>query len=181
MEETEKLILTPRDIMVRFGLICGGVGILTVVILYALDAKLLFGYYAYIGFGAAFAVAVFSSEYRKRNSGGYITYGDAVVTSLVSFSIGEVIYTLFMLLLYFVIDPHLIDKMKTVQLDKMDQLLATGVINKVQYTAAQTSIENINGNSILFYSLMGVIVIIIISLLIFLLSSIFIKNEKAPV
>lgn len=181
MEETEQTSLTPRDIMLRYGLICGAVAILFVAILYAIDSKLLFGYYAYIGFVATFTIAVLAAVARKKNNGGYISYGDSVVTSLAAFSIGEVIYTLFMLLMYFVIDPHLIDKMKSVQMERMDQMLANGTLNKVQYTAAQTSIENINSNSILFYSIMGVIIIIIISLLIFLLTSIFIKNEKSPV
>jgi len=178
MEEPETNRLTPRDIILRYGLICGALGILFVAILYMIDAGLMFGYYAYIGFIFTFGVAVIAAVKRRKHNDGIISYGDAVTTSLAVFSIGQTMYTLFMILLYFVIDPHLIDKMKSVQMDRMDRLMANGTLNKVQYTAAQSSIENMSGNTILFYSIMGLIVMIIISLLIFLLTSIFIKNES---
>ncbi len=178
MEESANPALTPRDIILRYGLICGALAILFVAILYLIDAGLIFGYYAYIGFLFTFGVSVIASVKRRKYNDDMISYGDAVTTSLAVFSIGQTMYTLFMLLLYFVIDPHLIEKMKSVQIDKMDGMLRNGTINKVQYTAAQSSIENMNSNTILFYSITGLIVIVIISLLIFLLTSIFIKNES---
>jgi len=178
MEELEKSDLTPRDIIFRYGLIAGGFAILFTFVLYMIDPALIFGYTPWIALAVLMGISVLASVKRKSVNGGQIAYGDAVVTSLATFSIGETISTLFMMLMYFVIDKSLLGKMKEIQMDKMDSMLRNGTINKVQYTAAQSSIENMNGNTILFYSITGVIVIIIIGLLIFLLTSIFIKNES---
>ena len=178
MEELEKSDLTPRDIILRYGLIAGGFAILFTFVLYMIDPAMLFGYTPWIALAVLMGISVLAAIKRRSINDGQIAYGDAVTTSLATFSIGEVISTCFMMLMYFVIDKSLLGKMKDIQIEKMDKLMANGTINKVQYTAAQSSIENMNGNTILFYSITGVIVIVIIGLLIFLLTSIFIKNES---
>src|SRR6185437_3307994 len=157
MEEPEKNGHRSRDIILRYGLISGGATILYAAVLYLIDPGLIFGYYGYIGVAIAFALAVAAAVARRKNNGGYISYGDSVVTSLATFSISSAIYTIYMLLMYFVIDPRLIDKMKSLQMDKLDEYAAKGSLSKVQLAAAQARIEGMDSNTILFYSIMGLI------------------------
>ena|ERR1039457_4203308 len=178
MEEPQQIHLNTKDIIIRYGLICGGFSILVIAILYLIDASMIFGYVAYIGIAGMFVVSVLAAIKKKSTNDGLISYGESVTTSIATFSIGQTIYTLFMLLLYFVIDPSLIARMKNVQLQRMDKYMASGALTKEQYNAAATSIENIGSKTILFYSVTGLIVVIILSLIVFLLTSIFIKKDS---
>jgi len=178
MEESKQIQLSTKDIILRYGLICGGFSILVVAILYLIDASLLFGYVGYTGVVGMLTIGVLAALKKKTVDGGLISYGDSVTTSLATYSFGQVVYTLFMLLLYFVIDPSLVGRMKSVQIERMDKYQASGAFTKEQYNAAVAGIENIGPQTILFYSIVGLIVVVIIALLIFLLTSIFVKKES---
>jgi len=178
IEETQQNNLTTGDIILRYGLVCGGFYILVIAILYMIDAALIFGAFAYIGLVGIFVISVLAAVKKKDSNGGLISYGESVTVSIASFSIGLTIYTLFMLLLYFVIDPSLIARMKSVQLAKMDQYMAKGSLTKEQYKAAADGIEKIDSKTILFYSIGGLLVFILLSMIVFLLTSIFIKKDS---
>jgi hypothetical protein len=170
--------LSTKDIILRYGLIGGGVSILVTTILYIIDFSLLFGGFVYIGVVSIIIIGILAALHKKRVNSGFITYGETVAVSIGSFSVSQALATVFGILLYLVIDPSLVVKMKNVQMDKMDKLLSSGTFNKEQYKAATASIEKIDSNSVLFYSLGGFLVFAILVLIIYLITSIFIKNES---
>jgi len=170
--------LSTKDIILRYGLIGAGVSILITTLLYVIDYTMLFGGFAYIGIVSIIIIGILAALHKKRSNNGIISYGESVSLSIGSFAVSEGLATVFGILLYLVIDTSLVAKMKNLQMDKMDKLLSSGALNKEQYKVATASIEKIDTNSILFYSLGGFLVFTILVLIIYLITSIFIKNES---
>src|ERR1035437_1940665 len=125
--------LSTKDIILRYGLIGGGISILITSLLYVIDYSLLFGGFAYIGVATVIISGILAALHKKKANNGYITYGESVSTSMGPFAIGQAMATAFILLLYLVIDSSLIAKMKNIQLEKMDKLLSSGALKKEQY------------------------------------------------
>jgi hypothetical protein len=179
MEETEiKPVLTNRDIILRYGLIAGGCSVLYNVILYIIDPGLIFNPVSYLGTVGLMIIAIMAAMQRRKNNGGIITYGESVSTSLLVFTLGLFIYTVFYLVLVLVIDPALIAKMKSVTLERIDKLLETGFLDKKGYNEAVSNVEDMGPRQIITGSLSGLLIIPILSLIVFLISSIFVRKDS---
>jgi hypothetical protein len=178
MEPIENTALSSKEIIVRYGLVSGGILVAYTAALYFIDPKMLFGGLAYIGFLLALVICVLAAVKRKKVNGGFITYGEAVVTSVITFSIGQAMSTVFTILLYLAIDPGLITTMKNVQMESVDTYLAKGILTKAQYNDSINRIRDINSNSILTYGIAGFFIVVVIATIIFLLTSIAVKKDS---
>jgi len=178
MEEPQKIQLSTKDIILRYGLVAGGFSILTIATLYLVDASLLFGFYASIGTVGMLTIGVLAAVKKKATNDGLIPYGDCVGISIGTFSIGAVVYTLFSFLLYFVIDPSLVSKMKNAQIEQTEKFMKSGFIKPEAYKEAVARIEQFNGTKLVYSYSTGLIILIIIALIIFLITSIFVKKDS---
>lgn len=164
--------------LVKYGLIGGVVAILIMVILYLVDEKLLANQMVgLISPIVLMAIGVFAAVAQRRDNGGYISYGEAVGTSIGSFMIALVISTLFSFLLYMVIDTSLLGMIREAQVEQMDAMLDKGNMSQEQYDQSIRYIEEMGTGMMIFGWSMAVIVAGVIALIVFLISSIFVRRE----
>ena len=171
-------MLTTKDLIIRYGLIAGGVSIVFTAILYVVDPKLLFGAVALIGSGMMIVICILGAIRKKSLNGGTISYGETVVISISSFSIAQTLSTVALLMLYLVIDTDLISKYRNYQMAKMDELYEKHIFTKAAYDKAINALRDMNGNSILKNFIIGLFLVIVLVLIIFLITSIFVKKDS---
>jgi hypothetical protein len=108
----------------KFGAIMGLIGIVVVVLIYAVDytimASMWFGlllFAFYIGY------VIYAGINYRNQSGGFINYGKAFQHSYVTFLVGGVIGSIFSILLYTVIDPSLPENLTDAIVENTEQMM----------------------------------------------------------
>lgn len=166
---------------VKYGLIGGGIAILITVIFYLVDEVLLTN--QMIGLISSIAILIIgmlAAVAQKRDRGGYITYGDAVATSIGSFMVSLVVSSVFSLLLFLVIDPSMMELLRNAQIEQMDKMLESGRISQERYDMSMKYIENMGSGGYVFNWSIAIIIAGVIALIVYLISSIFIRREPQP-
>jgi hypothetical protein len=110
MEQQEQPSLLNHAL--KWGFICGAVTIVFTVLLYVIDYSLMVQIkFALIGLVIGLGLVSYAGiEYRKA-VGGFLPFGKAWQVSFITFAVSGLIYVLFNMLLYFVIDPELPSKL----------------------------------------------------------------------
>jgi len=108
----------------KWGFISGAIGILFFVILYVVDYSFLVQFkFLLLALFCTLAIVSYGAvEYRKA-LGGYLSYGKAWQVSYVTLVVSGITYTLFSMLMYFVIDTELPDKLVEASLDNARQMM----------------------------------------------------------
>lgn len=106
------------------GLILGGISIVMVLVIYAIDytvlvqmKMLLFSLLISVGY------AVYAGIGYRKEIGGYISFGKAYQHGFIMFVVSSLLYTLFTFLLYFVIDPELPGKLTEASLANTEEMM----------------------------------------------------------
>jgi hypothetical protein len=176
--ELDNVHAKPARNWLKYGLIGGGIGILFNVILYLVNEKLLMNQMvSLIPMLILLTLGVLAANAQKRENGGLLTYGGAVGTSWGTFAIGLLMGGLFGLLLYFVIDPSLMTMAKDMQIEKMDEKLASGKLTQGQYDAAVNYMQNMGSGMFVFFWIGALLLFCVLALVVFLITSIFIRKE----
>ena len=117
MEQEEK---TPTLInhALKWGFICGSISIVIIVLLYVVDYTMMvqFKYLIISLIIGLTAVSYAGIDYRK-TIGGFLPYGKAWQHSMITFAVSGFTYSIFAMLLYFVIDPELPEKLVEASLE----------------------------------------------------------------
>ena len=123
MEQEEK---TPTLVnhAIKWGVICGAIGIFMTVVLYAIDYSMLasfktLGVMILIFLGIIIYAGI---DYRK-SVGGFLSYGKAWQHSMLTFAVSGVISVVFQILLYSVIDSELPAKLTDVIVDNTREMM----------------------------------------------------------
>jgi uncharacterized membrane protein (DUF106 family) len=108
----------------RFGAIFGGIGIVSTMLLYAIDYTLLANWKtAILLIVLYFALVIYSGINYRNQIGGYISYGKAFQHSFIVLAIGGLVSIIFSILLYSVIDPELPQKLTDVTVENTEKML----------------------------------------------------------
>ncbi len=144
-----------KNIGVRWGLLAGiGIVILD-LILYIADPKTILGLPSYLEW-LVYLYAMYKAGMDRRNElGGYISWGEALKTTFITFVVASLFYTIFMWLLFNVIDPGMADLQREVAMEGIE--MARSFVGEETYDEMIAGIEGREfgmtfSNSILSYA-----------------------------
>jgi len=108
----------------KWGIINGAIGIFIYVILYVVDYSLMVNWkFGIVGLVIGVSVISYAVVDYRNSIGGFLSYGKAWQYSFVAFAIGGIISTIFMILLYNVIDTELPAKLVDVSMDNARSMM----------------------------------------------------------
>ena len=122
---------------VKWGLI-GGIGVVVYsLILYLMDPNSLFGGLAYIGILIYIFAMVKAVQGEKNDLGGYMTWGEALKPTFLTYAIASGIYIIFFYVLNNFIDPGLEELQRQAAIEMVEKM--SGILGEegVEQTIAQ--------------------------------------------
>ena len=159
-----------------YGAILGFVGILLGVIFYIMDLVTA-NWSSYLSIVVGIAVLAYCLvAYRKEYLGGFATFGQIFVMALVIGIISSIITTIYSYVLYTVIDPELIDKIRLVAEEKM--MNNPRIPENMLDDMIERMAKNFEPKRMLT---MALIVGVVVNAVIGLILAAFIKKEENPV
>jgi hypothetical protein len=163
---------------VKYGLIGGAFSVGFTILLYLVDEQLLGNMWiGLIGSLIVLGIAIYAAIAQRHTNGGYITYSEVLGTSIGAFIVSFTISTIFTAILFILIDPSLQVILRNAEIKQLDDFLESGFINKEQYENGLKEIDNGGVARYIFNWSMVLIIGSIIGLIIFSISSIFIRRE----
>lgn len=109
VQETEQT--TPPTLLnhaLKWGAILGGISIFFIVILYVVDYTMMVQLkFLGVSILISLGVVIYAGINYRNEIGGFLPYGKAWQHSFATFFVSGLMYTIFTMLLYFVIDPDL--------------------------------------------------------------------------
>ena len=159
-----------------YGAILGFVSILLGVIFYVMNLYTA-NWTQWVSLLVSIGVLVYCLKaYRNEHLGGYARYGQLFVMALVIGIISSIITTIYSYVLYTVIDPELIDKIRLVAEEKMmdNPRIPENMLDDMIERMA----KNFEPKRMLT---MGLIVGVVVNAIIGLILAAFIKKEETPV
>jgi hypothetical protein len=163
---------------VTYGLVGGGVAVGITILLYLIDVSFLYNQLlTTIPFVVALVISILAAVKKRQDQGGYIMYGQAVATSLGAIVIATVIYSLFYIILFLLIDDSLLPAFNNAVLQNSQNLVDKGWMTKDQYDATETLLHDNPKSIFLYTAIQGIVVFCVFGLIVFLISSIFIRRE----
>jgi len=158
-----------------YGLISGFVGIVVSVIFYVMGLTLE-TWVGLVSMAIGIIVLVYLLRaYRNEHLGGFATYGQLILMVLLIAVIGSIISTIYTYLLYTVIDPELIEKVKIMTEERLmnnpriPESMYDSVLEKME---KRMTVGKMTMNAFIF----GTIGTFIIGLIV----AAFLKKEKTP-
>jgi hypothetical protein len=123
MEET-KPTSTLVSNAVKNGLILGGISIVMVLVIYAIDYTILVQFkMLLLSLLISIGYAVYAGIAYRKEIGGYLSFGKAYQHGFIMFVVSSILYTMFNLLLYYVIDPELPAKLTEASLANTEEMM----------------------------------------------------------
>lgn len=122
MEEKETTSLFQHAL--KWGLIVGGISIALTCVIYAIDYALLANWKTGIVIFLMFiGLAIYGGINYRNEIGGYLPYGKAFQHGFILMAISGLISSIFMVLLYTVIDPELPEKLVKVGMENAQAMM----------------------------------------------------------
>lgn len=131
-----------KDERLKYGLYCGLFGIIFTLVIYLIDFKLnLEWHIGLINLAATIIFLVVGTIKRRRQTGGYMSYGAAMVSCLNIFMVATLVSLSFYNLLIGVIDTDLQEVIKNGTLEKMEKTFSSFNMPQDQIDQAMSNIE----------------------------------------
>ncbi len=157
------ILVTPRSVGIRFGLIGAVISIAYFVILNLAGLDMTQGFWNWLGYVITLVLLVLSHKYYKDNGDGFMSYGQGIG---IAFWIGIVSGLIASIFNYFYIkfiDPSFLEIIKDKQLEAMQE---RGMSDEQIDQAMQFSSIFMNAEAMLFFMIFGSILATIIFALI---------------
>ncbi len=168
-----------KDERLKFGLYAGFFGIISSLIIYLIDFKLnLEWYIGVINLIGTFSLVAFGTIKRRRQTGGYMSYGSAMVSCLNIYLVATIISLLFYNLLTGVIDPDLQEIMKKGTLEKMEKTFTSFNMPQDQIDQAMADIEAQDYSPSILNFFKQLLSALAMGLVFSLIMAIFLRKEK---
>lgn len=121
MEEKETTLFQHA---IKWGLIAGGISITLTCVMYAIDYALLANWKTGIFFFAMFiGLAIYAGINYRNEIGGFLSYGKAFQHGFVLMAVSGLISTIFLILMYNVIDPELPQNLTKVGMENAQKMM----------------------------------------------------------
>jgi len=118
MELEEEKAPTLLSHATRWGLICGVIGVVITILMYVIDYALMVQLkMLFISLGIYLSLVVYAGIDYRKSIGGFISYGKAFLHGMTIFAIMGLIGSIFSILLNYVIDPELPQKLTEAALE----------------------------------------------------------------
>jgi len=173
MEETTKTPLLKPALI--YGLIAAFIGILMSVIFYLLNLTMK-NWVGWISIVVSIVVIVYLLRaYRNEYLGGFATYGQLILMALLIGLVSSFITAIYTYLLYTVIDPDLIEKMKIMAEERLmnnPRIPESTLDTILERMDKRMNVNRMTRNAFIF----GTVATFIIGLI----AAAFIKNEETP-
>lgn len=108
----------------KWGVISGAIGIVIYVLLYVVDYTLMVNWkFGLLGLAIGLGIVIFATIDYRKSVGGYLSYGKAWQHGFVVLATSGIITLIFMMILYFVVDPELPQKLTDTTLDNTREMM----------------------------------------------------------
>jgi hypothetical protein len=166
---------------VKYGLLAGAVGALIMILFYVIDEHLfidfLFGFAPLV---AVLIICIIAAVKERSDRGGYIDFGGAVGTSFVAIVFAALVFLIIELILNLVVDPDLQRRIQELQLEQFENWVNKGWMTESRLEAYKQQMESFPpGPGLVIFNAIGKVILFpLIGVIVFLISSIFIRKEK---
>lgn len=177
MDNSANLPLLQRY-WVKYGLLIGLIIVVVNVLIYTIAENLLFEQFmSYTQIGLMLIIGIFAAIDKKRNNGGFISYANALGTSFGAFMLGVLILTVYNVILYFLIDPDLLNSAVSFMVQKANEAGPRGNQTQEDFEKAVQMIQEHGKRFFLFGMAMSPFIFGFFGIIAFLISSAIIKKE----
>jgi hypothetical protein len=180
MEDNSTPAPTFMSHTIKWGGITAAVSVILTMLLYAIDYTLLVQLKVlFIFLAVYFGVVIYAGiEYRK-SIGGFMSYGKAFQHGYLIFIISGLIATVFSMLLYFVIDPELPEKLTDASIENTREMMEgfgapEDAIDNALDQAKEATAEQFTLTGIA----LGYVRILVVSAVMALISAIFVRKNQ---
>jgi hypothetical protein len=102
----------------KWGSILGGISVFLIVVLYAVDYTMMVQLkFLLVSILISLGTVIYAGIDYRKSVGGFLDFGKAWQHNFVMFAVSGLIYTVFSILLYFVIDPSLPEQLVEASMD----------------------------------------------------------------
>jgi hypothetical protein len=167
-----------KRIWVKYGLLGGVISSLIILGLYIISTELLFN--RAISVVTIFVLILFgflAALERKKQQGSYLTYGDSMATSMGALMFGVIIMSVVNYLLFFVIDPHILDIMVAKMVEGTEEALLKANKPQADIDKVVSQLQTNGHKYILLNTLIAPVIIGLFGLIVYLITSAIIKKE----
>jgi hypothetical protein len=180
MEDNSTPAPTLMSHAIKWGGINAAVSVILTMLLYAIDYTLLVQLKVlFIFLGVYFGIAIYAGFDYRKSIGGFLSYGKAFQHGYLIFIISGLIATVFSLLLYFVIDPELPEKLTDASIENTRAMLEgfgtpEDAIDNALDQAKEATAKQFTPTGIA----LGYVRILVVSAVMALISAIFVRKNQ---
>lgn len=176
-ENQQKLSLWARP-SIKYGVIGGVISSFIFALLYLIDYKLFNSpLWTNVPLMVIAVCSILAGIEKRRMCGGYVFFGNVLASILGAFMIALVINTLFLLLLFFLIDPEIISKLTELRREGLAMEVEKGTYPKQYLDSFDESIAKTGEKRLMLYqSFGGFLLFSALGLIISLIAAAFIKK-----
>ena len=163
---------------IRIGLI-GGIGAILVILLLNMSGAATLMDYGLTSLIIPCMAAIIATVIQKKSQSSYLNFGQGMSTSIVVFGIGNLVNSIFLILLETVFEPSLPSRFINIKKERLNQQLITKAVDKAGFNREMEAFNQFHGSSeILKSSLLSFFLFTIFAIIIFIISSSIIKDEQ---
>jgi uncharacterized integral membrane protein len=180
MEDNSTPAPTLMNHAMRWAAITAAVSIIYTMLLYVVDYTLMVQLkFLFLGLAVYFGIAIYAGiEYRK-SVGGFLTYGKAFQHGFLIFTISGLISTLFSLVLYYVIDPELPQKLVDASIENTRAMMENfGAPEESIDEALEKAKEQSADRFTVSGTALGYVWIVVFSAIMALISALFVRRNQ---
>lgn len=108
----------------KWGAMLGGISVFLVVILYVIDYTMMVQLkFLAVSIVISLGMVIYAGINYRNEVGGFLPYGKAWQHSIVAFAVSGLMYSIFSILLYFVIDPSLPEQLIEAGMDNQREMM----------------------------------------------------------
>jgi len=180
MEENSTPSPTLMQHAIRWGLITAAVSIILTMTLYVVDYTLMVQLkFLFLGLAIYFGITIYAGIDYRKSIGGFIPYGKAFQHGLIVLALSGLIASIFNLLLYYVIDPELPQKLVDASLENTRAMMeGFGAPEESMDEAMEQARESTAKQFTVGGMALGYIWIVVFSAIMSLISSIFVRKNQ---
>ena len=183
MEETTETTPTLYQHAAKWGMIMAGVSIFLTVLFYIVDYTVLITLkYLLLLILIYLSVVIFAGINYRKSIGGYLSYGQAFLNGFIILAVAGLIGTVFNLILYYVIDPELPQKLIDASIENTREIMEKfGVSGDQADEALEKAKTEASKKLSITGQAMGYVWLLVISAVVSAITSLFVRKNQPEV
>jgi len=168
---------------IRWGMITAAVSIIYTMLLYVIDYTLMVQLkFLFLALLVYFGIVIYAGLDYRKSIGGFLSYGKAFQHGFIILALSGLISSIFSLLLYFVIDPELPEKLVDASIENTRAMMESfGAPEESMDEALEKARESTADQFTVVGTLKSYIMIAVFSAIMALISSLFVRKNQPEV